>query len=142
MEFTFKNKTEGKRMSATALNKSVIGAIGGAMRGIEGVLLPKDRHGYVDLRGNADTFVSVSDFGPGGQAGADAEIQYGLYYGECLLAALSTHSGRGMLFLHSSQVRAAQQSPSCRRAKKSSDDGQRRRAEYWIINLCFEEYTK
>jgi hypothetical protein len=39
IEFTFTNKTEGKRMSATALNKSVIGAFGGAMRGIEGVLL-------------------------------------------------------------------------------------------------------
>ena len=63
--------------------ESVSGALGGAMRGIEGVLLPKDRHGDVDLRGNADTFIWVSDLGPE----TDTEGQYG----ERLLAALSTH---------------------------------------------------
>jgi len=83
IEFTFKNKTTGRRLSAAALNESVSGALGGAMRGIEGVLLPKDRHGDVDLRGNADTFIWVSDLGPE----TDTESQYG----ERLLAALSTH---------------------------------------------------
>ncbi len=44
-------------------------AFGGAMRGIEGVLLSTDRHGdvLVELHGNADAFVWVSDFGSGAE---------------------------------------------------------------------------
>ena len=81
VEFTFKNKSMGKRMSEAALNKAVIRAFGGAMHGIDGVLLPKNRHGEVDLRGNSDTFFWVSDLGPE----TDAESQFG----KRLLAALS-----------------------------------------------------
>ncbi len=52
------------------------------MRGIECVLLPKDRHGDVDLRGNAGMFILVSDLAPE----TDIESQYG----EHLLVALLT----------------------------------------------------
>jgi hypothetical protein len=50
VEFTFKNKAAGRRMSEAALNMAVFGAFRGAMHGIDGVLLPKNRHGEVDLR--------------------------------------------------------------------------------------------
>jgi hypothetical protein len=48
-------------MPETVLKKAVIDALGGPMRGIEGVLFPKNRHGYVDLRGRGDTCIWVSD---------------------------------------------------------------------------------
>ncbi len=92
-------------MSEAALHKAAIEAFGGAVRGIEAVLLPKNRHGDVDLRGIADTVIWVSDFGPE----TDTESRFG----ERLLTALSplnlwrSSSGRDMLFLYSSQVRAA-----------------------------------
>ncbi len=83
IEFTLENKTEWRRLSAAALNESVIGAFGGAMRGIEGALLSKDRHGDVNLYGNVDIFILVSGLGP--------ETYIESQYGKRLLTALSTH---------------------------------------------------
>ena len=82
IELIFKNKSEGSKMSAAAIKKSVIGALGGAMHGIEDVLLARNRYGDIDLCGNAYTIVWVSDFGPE----TDIESQFG----ERLLASLST----------------------------------------------------
>ncbi len=44
-------------MSVEAIKKSVIGALGGAMHGIEEVILARNRYGDIDLYGNAYTFV-------------------------------------------------------------------------------------
>jgi hypothetical protein len=82
VEFILKNKTAGRLMSEAALTNAVIGVFGGAMYGIDGVLLAKDRHGEVDLRGNADTCFWVSDLGPE----TDTESQFV----ERLLTALSS----------------------------------------------------
>ena len=49
--------------------------------GTEGMLLPEDRHGQVDLRGRTDTCIWISDLGPG----ADTQSQYG----ERLMESLS-----------------------------------------------------
>ncbi len=70
-------------MPAAVLEMVVREAFGGSMRGVEGVVLPRDRHGNVDLWDNADTCIWVSDLGPG----PDTESRYG----ERLMAALSTH---------------------------------------------------
>jgi hypothetical protein len=69
-------------MSAAAIKRSVIGARGGAMPGIEGVLLARNRYGDRALCRNANTILWVSDFGPE----TDIESQFG----ERLLASLST----------------------------------------------------
>jgi hypothetical protein len=78
LEFTLKRK---QFMPETVLKKAVIDALGGPMRGIEGVLFPKNRHGKVDLRGRGDTCIWVSDLV---EAGSKSR------YGERLDTALST----------------------------------------------------
>ncbi len=48
-----------RSIPAAVVEKSVIEFFGGFMRGIEGVLLAKDRHRDVDLHGNVDTCIWV-----------------------------------------------------------------------------------
>jgi hypothetical protein len=55
LEFTSNKSARLMRlMPAAVLEKSAIEAVGGP---IEGMLLPKDRHCYVDLHGDADTCI-------------------------------------------------------------------------------------
>jgi hypothetical protein len=75
---------EGRKcqLPAAVQEKSVFDALGGAMNGIEGVLLAWDRHGEVNLHGNAVTCIWVSDHGPGTATPSQ--------YVERLMEALST----------------------------------------------------
>jgi hypothetical protein len=86
LEFTFRDKPAGRMMSAAALNKAAIGALGGAMFGIRGALLPMDGHRNTDLRGKGDTIFWVSDLGP--------ETESESKFGERLMTALSSESVR------------------------------------------------